>query len=200
MGDFLFGLLNSFIYLYNMEAKLIKVENTFYLKEGETILGTSSNPNLSASIRYLLSLKNCQAIELGYDLDELKTQYIQEQLSKFDKESYERYFPFAEDEANILIDGFQKAIEFLGDKKFSEDDVNLAFVLGKNKDESRINKLINSKLQQTEWDCIVEMEKVKDKTKIIGSVKGVKGSGHKITTYKSVPVFDADGCLILKRK
>ena len=46
-----------------MEAKLIKVENTFYLKQGGTILGTSSYPNLSASIRYSLSLENCQAIE-----------------------------------------------------------------------------------------------------------------------------------------
>jgi hypothetical protein len=43
------------------------------------------------------------------------------------------------------------------------------------------------------------MEKVKDETKIIGSVKGVKGSGHKITTYKSVLKLDADGCLILKK-
>ena len=30
-------------------------------------------------------------------------------------------------------------------------------------------------------------------------MKGVKGSGNKITTYKSVPKLDADGCLILKR-
>ena len=53
--------------------------------------------------------------------------------------------------------------------------------------------------KKNEWDVEVEMEKVKDETKIIGSVKGVKGSGHKITTYKSVPKLDADGCLILKK-
>jgi hypothetical protein len=55
------------------------------------------------------------------------------------------------------------------------------------------------KRKQTEWDVEVEMKKVKDKTKIIGLVKGVKGSGDKITTYKSVPKLDSEGCLILKK-
>jgi hypothetical protein len=54
-----------------VEGKLIKVEDTFYLKVGETILGTSSNPNLSASIRYSLSPSNCQAVECCVDLDTL---------------------------------------------------------------------------------------------------------------------------------
>jgi hypothetical protein len=53
--------------------------------------------------------------------------------------------------------------------------------------------------KQTKWEVIIEMKKVVDETKIINSVKGVKGSGHKITTYKSVPKIDADGCLILKK-
>ncbi|CAB4175709.1 hypothetical protein UFOVP972_326 [uncultured Caudovirales phage] len=53
--------------------------------------------------------------------------------------------------------------------------------------------------KQTEWDVEVEMKKVIDETKIIGAVKGVKGSGHNITTYKSVPKLDADNCLILKK-
>jgi len=44
------------------------------------------------------------------------------------------------------------------------------------------------------------MKKVVDKTKVIGAVKGVKGSGDKITTYKSVPKLDSEGCLILKKK
>ena len=51
-----------------------------------------------------------------------------------------------------------------------------------------------------EWDVEVEMRRVKDETKIIGAVKGVKGSGNKITTYKSVPKLDENGCLILKLK
>ena len=81
-----------------MKAKLYKVENTFYLKVGETILGTSSNPNLSASIRYSLSLKNCQAIELGYDLDELIDKYCRGN-SKI--------------EDDFIKKGFQKALEIV---------------------------------------------------------------------------------------
>jgi hypothetical protein len=65
-------------------------------------------------------------------------------------------------------------------------------------DKLSANDIIKS-LQQTEWDVEIEMEKVKDETKIVGAVKGVKGSGSKITTYKSVPKLDSDGCLILKR-
>jgi len=52
--------------------------------------------------------------------------------------------------------------------------------------------------KQTEWAVEIEMEKVKDETKIIGAVKGVKGSGSRITTYKSIQKLDADGSLILK--
>ncbi len=52
--------------------------------------------------------------------------------------------------------------------------------------------------QPTEIEVEIEMKKVVDETKVIGAVKGVKGSGHKTTTYKSVPKLDADGCLILK--
>jgi hypothetical protein len=58
---------------------------------------------------------------------------------------------------------------------------------------------IQSLQQPTEIEVEVEMEKVVDETKMIGVVKGVKGSGNKITTYKSVPKLDSDGCLILKR-
>jgi len=43
------------------------------------------------------------------------------------------------------------------------------------------------------------MKNVIDETKIVGAIKGVKGSGNKITTYKQIPKLDADGCLILKR-
>ena len=52
--------------------------------------------------------------------------------------------------------------------------------------------------QLKEIEVKIEMERVVDETKVIGAVKGVKGSGHKTTTYKSVPKLDADGCLILK--
>jgi hypothetical protein len=53
--------------------------------------------------------------------------------------------------------------------------------------------------QPTEIDVEIVMEKIVDETKMIGAVKGVKGSGDKITTYKSVPKIDSEGCLTLKK-
>ena len=162
-----------------MKAKLIKVLEHYHLYDGDKAIATTiiGNPMLLPN----LSLKNCQAIEDGYDLDELSRNYgnkdadITNDFGKGHREGcYMGY-----------LAGFQKALEILGNKKFSEDDVNLAFVLGKNKDESRINKLINSRLQQTEWDVEI----------VMGDPIGI---GDKYTP-DTKPKLDADGCLILKR-
>ena len=129
-----------------MEAKLIKVENTFYLKQDGTILGTSSYPNLSTSIRYSLSLKNCEAIANGYDLDELAESLYLKSGGISDILSFKI--------------GFQKALEILGDKIFSEEDMIKAYLIGCDKQTTssyHVEKNIQS-LQQTEWDCIIEME------------------------------------------
>jgi hypothetical protein len=58
---------------------------------------------------------------------------------------------------------------------------------------------IQSIQQPTEIEVEIEMEKVDYETKVIGAVKGVKGSGDKITTYKKVTKLDPEGCLILKK-
>ena len=153
-----------------MKAKLYKVENTFYLKVGETILGTSSNPNLSASIRYSLSLKNCQAIELGYDLDELIDKYCRGN-SKI--------------EDDFIKKGFQKAIEILGDKKFSEDDMKEAYSRGfLQQGIKSFNSLIQS-LQQTEFEVEI----------VMGDPIGISDK----YTPDTKPKLDENGCLILKR-
>ena len=155
-----------------MKAKLYKVENTFYLKVGETILGTSSNPNLSASIRYSLSLKNCQEIELGYDLDELADKYCRGN-SKI--------------EDDFIKKGFQKAIEILGDKKFSEDDMKEAYSRGfLQQGIKSFNSLIQS-LQQTEWDVEI----------VIGTTN-IRYDGGSYITANPKPKLDENGCLILK--
>ena len=92
--------------------------------------------------------------------------------------------------------GILMAMESNKNKVFTLEELYLVFALGKSNDETRLNKLVDSK-QPIEID--VEIEKVVDETKVIGAVKGVKGSGHKITTYKSVPKLDSEGCLILKK-
>ena len=136
-----------------------------------------------------LSLKNCQAIELGYDLDELARQEAEKIHIKSSHEDWGIWEELVRDDARSIKIGMEKIIEILGDKKYTEDDVNLAFVLGKNKDESRINKLINSKLQQTEWDVEIVTEPY---------VKYVNSSVYPPLGIQNK--LDAEGNLILKRK
>jgi hypothetical protein len=60
------------------------------------------------------------------------------------------------------------------------------------------DKYIQS-LQQTEWDVEVEIQRYLDGYKMVGSQKGVYGSGNRIPIYKSEPKLDENGHLILKR-
>ena len=186
------------------EIKLIKVGEHYDLyhriAEENLIIGFASTDNTFVN---KLSLKNCQEIENGYDLYE---------LAKASMNKINILFNNSLDSKSHTIGfkaGWHHALKILGDKKYTEEDMREAYNDGMyniDRDGDFIdppdidfNDTIQ-KLQQKKWDCIVEMEKVKDETKIIGSVKGVKGSGDKITTYKSIPKLDADGCLILKRK
>ena len=178
-----------------MEAKLYKVENTFYLKVGETILGTSSNPNLSASIRYSLSLKNCQEIENGYDLNELAKEYAKQEFYDWGGEIYEQ--TFLDTKYLAFKEGFQKAFEILGDKKFTKEDMCTMMLKSaewvNDGGEIDANKLLNDtiqSLQQTEWDCIVE-------TTCDGMVTGL--CMPEVCDCNIIPKLDADGCLILRK-
>jgi hypothetical protein len=197
-----------------MKAKLVKRSNGRFdlykiedVDQLNTIASSFDNP------KGKLSLKNCQAIEHGYDLDELAEEWVFEKnshkWSNNDDTAGDNYASFKE--------GFQKALKLMGDKKFSEGDIKKVVEISRQGslqenhngygvstgsifvlDNLSVNEIIQS-LRQTEWDVEIVTKRVIDKTKIIGAVKGVKGSGNKITTYKQIPKLDADGCLILKR-
>ena len=158
-----------------MKAKLIKKKTGIYKLEsnGEVIASSDIDMNNDLQITKL-SIKNCQAIERGYDLDELA-------------ESYANYMNDEDGTTDIDFKvGFQKALELMGDKKFSEGDLRRAYSRGKDlTSEDRFKfaeweiftKLVDS-LQQTEWDVDIEMDILNEYDK---------------------PQLDADGCLILKR-
>ena len=58
--------------------------------------------------------------------------------------------------------------------------------------------VINSKLQQTEWNVIIEMEDSFTKNdEVYVDETNAKGN---YSTHSKNPLLDADGCLILKRK
>lgn len=128
-----------------------------------------------------LSLKNCQAIECGYDLDELVEGFIEKTgYHDFDSYSYKL--------------GFQKALEILGDRKFSEKDVRKAIEFGMKSYHSWKNRnedVFIQSLQQNKWDVEV-VEQCLDP-----NCDGINRKGDCVTTGK--PKLDVDGCLILKR-
>ena len=160
-----------------MKAKLNKVDNGWVLLVDNVMYATDNDK---------LSLKNCQAIERGYDLDELASK---EYLDGYDSTKFCRL---------AFKDGFQKALELMGDKKFSEQDVFRMFTYGhaltnaiklKAIEDKPFGEIFNDfiqSLQQTEWDVEVEMEWVQSTS--------ILGNPHQ------TPKLDAEGCLILKLK
>ena len=149
-----------------MKGKLIKRSNSRFdlykiedVDQLNTIASSFDNP------KGKLSLKNCQAIELGYDLDELVKE-------DFFRGKYQ--YHLANNHLEFFKAGFQKALEILGDKKFSEDDILKAIEMYYEKGKIFI-EIIQS-LQQTEWDVEVETH-----------------------PREWIKKLDEDGCLILKR-
>ncbi len=171
-----------------MKAKLHKMESGYILSLNGDIDDPYGivNKELAEDYEwYKLSLKNCQAIELGYDLDELVENFWKEEFMKpglIDTNSYKA--------------GFQKALEILGNKKFSEEDMIKVIKLARIKDVNPKNtsafltledEIIQS-LKQNEWDVEIEIE-------IINHGKGEDGLLQEIVE----PKLDENGCLILKR-
>lgn len=180
-----------------MKGKLIKVEDGYNLfieqPQGRLLEATCSISEIkrleknNVSFKKL-SIKNCESIENGYDLDEL---YEKVENSDF-SDKYEdsvHYYSF--------IEGAKTILELLGDKRFSESDMIHAYIEGTNdgaqfesmmdydnSDNSeaedfskRAEQDFRKLLQPTEWDCIIFVD---EKT--------------------NQPLLDNEGNLILKRK
>ena len=171
-----------------MEAKLIKKDESYFLQIQPYTLSYLQFDKPNGHILQL-SLKNCQAIERGYDLDELADENVSDiheaNTDFMFKDIYREYFK----------EGFQKALELMGDKKFSEDDVRKAitgfYMDDKILIESNINKQIQS-LQQTEWDVEIQVDNILSFEADQVNAKVNPNFGN--------PILDADGCLILKLK
>lgn len=150
-----------------MKAQLVKHASGYILFDEKGIpIGATPNV-LSNGTFSKLSLKNCQAIERGYDLDELVENHTLEVHNASNGFGIERG----------IVYGFQKAVELMGDKKFTEEDVlNLLSDYGYDLlyadklFEGTPKQWMEQSLQQTEWEVTFNPDEL-----------------------------DADGCLILKR-
>lgn len=132
-----------------------------------------------------LSLKNCQAIENGYDLDELAYEY--------DLDTIENVYG----QVKAFKAGFQKALELLGDNKELIIKLNdLLDGLNSFKYQVKASYLhfdceeIIKSLQQNEWDVEIVMDFA-----IYPANLPKEGEERPAMT----PKLDADGCLILRR-
>jgi hypothetical protein len=171
-----------------MKYFLRKRDNEFWLEsrsENHCTVIAEQEPDVN-DLTSKISLKNCEAIELGYDLDELaKIEYPICEVWN-DEEALIRELAFKK--------GFQKALEILGDKRFSEKDMSKAWSEGYHRKVDELNgnglryfdKFIQL-LQQTEWEVDIITEEGKD---TFGNAE--------LTWYN--PKLDENGCLILKRK
>ena len=176
-----------------MNAKLYKTEKENYVLVDPTkgtyddgyMLGTSRESQYNK-----LSIKNCQAIECGYDLDELTNR-------AFDNMGYHSTVtPYEEKQFKLGYRvAFRESIELLGDKKFSGGQLLNAMDLvwqwmnGEDygcKTLTEVQDKHIQSLQQKEWDVEVEKENV------MHDYNGNISLGAKFK-------LDADGCLILKR-
>lgn len=157
-----------------MKAELVKRQDRWDLYGEDGSKKASSAPNPMGK----LSISNCESIANGYDLDDF--------IEKIIDESFELHLASSKIEKYIRI-GFQKAKELLGDKKFTYNDVQRAFIQGayaKTEIHRKKEKYMQS-LQQTEWEVEVAQELIQS------SIEGE-------VIWKTK--LDADGCLILKRK
>lgn len=181
-----------------MKAKLIKTENGYGLKDCELIAFVSSVR--TEHRHHKLSLKNCQAIERGYDLDEL--------ADELEGYTAPYCYDFRTKEKVGFKAGFQKALEILGDLRFTDDDMRKAV------SRSRMCSVIDEygsvrfhegdveiiqSLQQNEWEVEIMMEE----RKVL--VNGYKNQPVNIIGFVAeyenqlLPKLDADGCLVLRK-
>ena len=181
-----------------MKAKLVKKDDHYFLEvepykwkplnEFPAIIANTFDKPKGDILQ--LSLKNCQAIERGYDLDELKRQASSSQTAArmfFSNTEFIRGWEM----------GFQKSLKLMGDKKFSEDDIHHAIDIsvqwalrtkGVGETYQEMSQRILKSIQQTEWEVEVE---------VTGIDCGINDEGQRLINVE--PKLDADGCLILKR-
>jgi len=157
-----------------MKGKLIKTDVNFLLEDDKGVVIASTSLNKEG---LSLSLKNCQAIELGYDLDEEVSNIVKTIVP--DDRGTDIWYGTSMAVGKLC---FQKALELMSDKKFSEEDMRMAFFHVQNEPTFDVFK---QSLQQTEWDVEVVM------------VPAMSNNGN--VYYGDIPKLDATGCLILKR-
>lgn len=139
-----------------------------------------------------LFLKNCQAIERGYDLDELVSEAYKKHAVNDDKLTLDEQIQRSGGFHVGYKEGAKAMLQILGDKKFTEDDMIDCFYEGKDGDWGSAGGYVDS-LQQNEWAVEIVMDE--EKEFIFDPAMGIS-QGH----YLDKPKYDPQGRIILRRK
>ena len=166
-----------------MKGKLIKTEFGYKLNDENGVYIASEHTGK-------LSNENCEAIANGYDLDELvKKEFTPSSENKWGLDNWSNEVIFYSKEG--FVTGFKKAIEILGEKRFSEEDVL-----------KELNKLIimpNSTLDTfTDDDGMVTMKWFEQYLKQTEFDVEIEMTEDWYDGFKEKPKLDENGCLILK--
>jgi hypothetical protein len=162
-----------------MKGKLIKTDVNYILEDNKGVVIASTSLKKEG---LSLSLKNCQAVELGYDLGELADEHAHKTCEDMYEQKSLTGAEWGWETASDFKKGFQKALELISDKKFSEEQLREAFFHVQNEPTFDVFK---QSLQQTEWDIEIE------------TVPALSNNGN--VYYGDIPKLDENNCLILKK-
>lgn len=170
-----------------MEGKLYKINNIYTLMVNDKMVASNDEDfQIDYAIKKL-SLKNCQAVANGYDLDELAREAcnITDPL-RLDSQKYKQdpYFKIG------FIKGFQKALELIGNKKFSEHHTRLMLV--------DMARFVSTKEMRDAWDFDIQKFHRDRDFFIDKQIQSLQKTEWDCTFNPDEK--DSDGCLILKRK
>ena len=172
------------------------------LLEGDIIIA-SSDKNFNGE--FYLSKENCDEIFGVVNLDQIKIDYINQELKGCDEETREKYYSFAEYDGEIYIRGIEKGMELNKDKVFTLEELRYAFYTGmKHGSEGGImfgKALADEYIQSLQQPTQVEVEFDSEETFIYeGGNSEVIGSYTKrINPNSGKPKPDSEGNLILRK-
>ena len=179
-----------------MKGTLLKISGIYTLMCDDKMIASDDVDFQSDYQIGKLSLKNCEAIKNGYNLDELSKKETRKFLGHDVPENIMLFISHSK----MFQKGFQTALELLGDKKFNQNDVldvvnhvlhKMVLFEGFDKQylfpESVYHEVTTKckSLQPTEWEVEVVMDRIPADLAPGG--------------WDVFPKLDAENCLILKR-
>lgn len=166
-----------------MDGVLHKTDSNYVLEIDSTNESGSYIADVRGAFTKKLSLKNCEAIEVGFDLDELAESFAKKHS----------IYPTAQDDTEYGYKaGFQKRNEILGNQKFTEFQFRMALI--------DMARYAVTKEMRDNWDNDVQKFHRQRDWFIDKLIEQHSKPKMKWDVTFNLDELDSNGCLILKRK